>query len=247
MLLHLFSSVVVSLSSLVDLLTNPRDSVSSTSDSCHLSPDPSPLLCPTSTSEDAALVEPPAARRKMGSLAFLFLVLLPLSFPGFIHQSVLLVSGDVDLIQNTCKSTKYYDLCISSLKSDPTSLKADTRGLATIMVGIGMVNATGTYSYLSSQLLSTANDTLMKKVLKECADKYLFAKEAFQASLHELSSEHFDYAYMHVTAAADYPNACQHGFKRYPGLVYLSELARREEELKHLCDVALGIIDLLDW
>lgn len=83
--------------------------------------------------------------------------------------------------------------------------------------------------------------------MRECADKYAFANDALQNSVQDLSSELYDYAYMHVMAAADYPNACRNAFKRYPGLVYPQELAVREEGLKHICDVVLGIIDALGF
>ncbi|WRX10026.1 Pectinesterase inhibitor domain - like 5 [Theobroma cacao] len=157
------------------------------------------------------------------------------------------VNGDADLIRKTCKTTKYYDLCVSSLKSDPTSLNSDTKGLATILVGVGMANATATSTFLSSQLLSTTNDTILKKVLKECSDKYAHAGDALQASVRDFESESYDYAYMHVMAAAEYPNACHNAFRRYPGLVYPREIVRREEGLKHICDVVLGIIDHLGF
>ncbi|KAA8531056.1 hypothetical protein F0562_005765 [Nyssa sinensis] len=115
------------------------------------------------------------------------------------------------------------------------------------MVGIGMTNATATRTYLSSQVLSTTNDTLMKKVIKDCANKYSYANDALQAALQDLAADSYDYAFMHVTAAVDYPNACHNAFKRYPGSAYPSELALREDALKHICDVVLGIIDLLGW
>lgn len=156
-------------------------------------------------------------------------------------------SADSSLIQKTCKTTKYYALCMSSLKSNPTSLSADAKGLAAIMVGIATANATATSSYLSSKMLSSANDVNAKKVLKECADKYGYAGEALQASLQDLAAESYDYASMHITAAADYPNACHNAFRRYPALAYPPELARREDALKRICDVVLGIIDNLGW
>ncbi|XP_010245832.1 PREDICTED: cell wall / vacuolar inhibitor of fructosidase 2-like [Nelumbo nucifera] len=183
----------------------------------------------------------------MGSLGFLFLVLLPLSFPQLFFQqsSVLLVRGDAKLIQRTCKSTKHYDLCLSSLRSNSSSLKVDTKGLATIIIGIGMANATDTYSYLSSQLLSNTNDTALKTVLKGCADKYSYANDALQGALQQLALDSYDYAYVQVSAAVDYPNVCHNAFKRYPGLTYPPELALREQALESVCDVASGIIDLL--
>lgn len=183
---------------------------------------------------------------QMGSPIFLFIILLSLAIA---HHPELVVNGNMDLIQKTCKITKYYDLCVSSLEPNASSTKAaDTKGLALNMIGVGMANATATSSYLSSQLLSTTpNDTALKKALKEYADKYTYAANALQDSVQDLTMESYDYAYIHVIGASDYPNACHNAFRRYPGLSYPSEIARREDGLKHICDVVLGIIDHLGW
>ncbi|KAI9074814.1 hypothetical protein K1719_043238 [Acacia pycnantha] len=157
------------------------------------------------------------------------------------------VKADTKLIRQTCKNTKYYNLCYSSLKSNPTSPNADPKGLARIMVEVGRENATATSSYLSSKLVGPSNDTVLNRVLKECSEKYGYASEALQASLQDLNNEEYDYAYVRVTAASDYPNVCHNAFKRYPSLVYPSDISRREKDLKNICDVALGLIDNLNW
>jgi len=173
----------------------------------------------------------------VSKILFLFLLL---------HlQPQALVKGDATLIKKTCKNTNHYDLCFSSFKSDPSSTNADPKGLAVIMVGIGMANATSTSLYLSSQLLGTAEGST-KRVLKECAEKYSYANDALQASAQDLANEAYDYASVHITAASDYTNVCHNMFKRYQGLVYPPELARREDDLKRICDVALGIVENLD-
>ncbi|KAL3646997.1 hypothetical protein CASFOL_009169 [Castilleja foliolosa] len=171
----------------------------------------------------------------MTSSLFLLSIILFFSF----HH---ILSTNPDLIQQTCKTTKHFDLCESSLKSDSSSPKADTIGLALIMVKLGMANATATTAYLSSQMQTAKNDTA---VMKECADKYAFAREALERSVQDLSDEFYDYAYMHVMAAADYPVSCRITFKRYGGVAYPHELAVREDGLKQICDVVLGIIDSL--
>ncbi|KAL3844736.1 hypothetical protein ACJIZ3_002139 [Penstemon smallii] len=177
----------------------------------------------------------------MGISWFMFIfIILSTSF-----DPTLSARSNSNFIKKTCKNTKYYDLCVSSLKSDASSPKADTKDLALIMVKVGMTNATATNSYISSQILSVTNDTVMKKVMKECADKYGSAYDAFQKSVEDLSAEMYDYAYMDVMAAADYPNACHNSFKRYPSMIYPQELALREDGLKHICDVVMGIIDAL--
>ncbi|GMH25117.1 hypothetical protein Nepgr_026960 [Nepenthes gracilis] len=188
------------------------------------------------------------------SLAFLLLCLLFLmadhSAPLLAVVLFLLCStlnaGD-DLIESTCKATKFHDLCVSSLRSDPSSSQADMKGLTIIMLNIGIANASETYSYLSSQLLRSggSSDGVLKKVLKLCAEKYSSAKDSLQSAIQDLSAENYDYASVHILAAADYPNVCRNSFRRYPGLSYPSELGRRESGFQRICDVALGILDLV--
>ncbi|KAF5204225.1 Cell wall / vacuolar inhibitor of fructosidase [Thalictrum thalictroides] len=181
----------------------------------------------------------------MGSVAAIFILLL--SIAHLTPPSHLFVSGDIKLIHNTCKKTTYYNLCMSSLKSSSSSLKADIKGLAVIMIGIAMKHANQTTTYLSSQLLSNTNDVVIKKVVKDCADKYSLAIESLQESLQQLDLMSSDYASLQVSAAKDYPNVCHNEYRRFAGLAYPIELAHREEKLEHMCDVALGIIDVLGW
>ncbi|GMN63887.1 hypothetical protein TIFTF001_032945 [Ficus carica] len=157
------------------------------------------------------------------STTLLFFLLFLLSFPHHHRHLLAAVAADTALIQQTCKTTKHYDLCVSSLISDPTSLQAsDAKGLAVIMITIGVANSTATSAYLSSQLPRSTSTTAAsdaaaaaakKAVLKECAAKYGYAAEALQASAQDLVAESFDYASMHVTAAADYPNSCHNAFR----------------------------------
>ncbi|KAL7090515.1 hypothetical protein ACP275_12G045800 [Erythranthe tilingii] len=177
----------------------------------------------------------------MGFSLFLFLSIF---FTSLFNP----ILSSSDLIQQTCKNTQYYELCVSSLKSDSSSSKADSaKGLALIMVRVGMANASATNSYLSSKMPSVANGSSMKKAMKECSEKYASANDALVNSYQDLSAEMYDYAYMHVMAASDYPNACRNAFKRYPGLIYPAGIALREDGFKHICDVVLGIIDTLGW
>ncbi|KAK9064058.1 hypothetical protein SSX86_017930 [Deinandra increscens subsp. villosa] len=174
---------------------------------------------------------------------FLPLLILTISFT---QNPTSFVNGDTNLIQKTCKTTKFYDLCISSLQSDSTSPQADTKGLAIILAKLAMANATNTNSFLSSNFLTkTTNDTITKSVLKQCADRYSAAGASLQSAVQDLGSELYDYAYMHVMAASDYANSCRNAFKRYPKLVYPPEIGGREEGLKRFCDVIMGIIDSL--
>uniref|UniRef100_A0A0D3E270 Pectinesterase inhibitor domain-containing protein n=1 Tax=Brassica oleracea var. oleracea TaxID=109376 RepID=A0A0D3E270_BRAOL len=152
----------------------------------------------------------------------IFLLLLILS------STLLSVKSNTTTIESTCKTTNYYDLCVSALKSDPRSPTADTKGLAAIMASVGMTNATATASYIAKNLTATANNTVLKKVLKDCSDKYILAADSLRLTIQDLDDEAYDYAYMHVLAAQDYPNVCRNIFRRAKGLVYPAEISRCE-------------------
>ncbi|CAO2817832.1 unnamed protein product [Amaranthus hypochondriacus] len=163
------------------------------------------------------------------------------------------VKCDEEFIKKTCKNTKFFNLCISSLKSDPTSSISDLKGLATIMINIGMANASQTYTYLSSQI-PTRSDHNTKVgvgvgvglgVFQFCASKYSLANDSLKSSLQDLGLDNYDYARMDVMGAADYTNVCHNAFKRLSGVTYPAFLKAREDGFNHICSIVLGIIDQL--
>eukprot|EP00262_Sarcandra_glabra_P017709 TRINITY_DN6158_c0_g2_i2.p1 TRINITY_DN6158_c0_g2~~TRINITY_DN6158_c0_g2_i2.p1 ORF type:complete len:182 (+),score=10.79 TRINITY_DN6158_c0_g2_i2:28-573(+) len=178
----------------------------------------------------------------MGPLGFLLLLSVYLSL--LIHQPSSFAHGGSDLIHRTCKNTEYYDLCIASLASDPRSVRSDVEGLAVIIVNLAISNATNMTSDVSG-LLKNSNDKVLLTLLSACADKYSDAVTALHASIYAMQSESYDYAYIDVSAAAEYPHTCHDMFKQHPHLRYPLELALVEDALEHLCGIALGIIDLL--
>ncbi|KAL1215427.1 Cell wall / vacuolar inhibitor of fructosidase 2 [Cardamine amara subsp. amara] len=164
---------------------------------------------------------------------------------AFSSSALISAKSNTNIIQSTCKTTHYYNLCVSILKSDPRSRTADTKGLAAIMVGVGMTNATSTATYISGNLIAATHDPVLTKVLQDCSDKYTLAADSLRLTIQDLDHETYDYASMHVLAAADYPNVCRNIFQRAKGFVYPAEIRGREESLKRICSVSSGIIDRL--
>ncbi|XP_052520018.1 uncharacterized protein LOC128071095 [Budorcas taxicolor] len=64
-----------------------------------------------------------------------------------------------------------YNLCVSSLKSDPRSLNADTKGLGHIMFEISLAKAKDNLSQVQI-LLQGVTDPDLKRLLNECLDEY---------------------------------------------------------------------------
>ncbi|KAF8775284.1 hypothetical protein HU200_004690 [Digitaria exilis] len=157
------------------------------------------------------------------------------------------------LVQSTCNSTSFYDICIATLAADPSSSTADVPGLCAIAVSTAAASASGTASFLANASDGAAVPEAERALLRTCAGKYASARDALQAARVSLAEQDYDYAFVHVSAAAEYPSVCRTLFRRRqqqqrPGsgkTMYPPELAKREEALKRLCSITLDIISLL--
>ncbi|KAF8712616.1 hypothetical protein HU200_028372 [Digitaria exilis] len=156
------------------------------------------------------------------------------------------------LVRSTCNSTTYPDLCVSALGADPSSATADVRGLSAIAVSAAAANASGGAATAAALANGTApeasansGDATVLALLRTCAAKYDAARDALAAARESIAAEDFDFAAVHVSAAAEYPQVCKTLFRRQRPGQYPAELAVREEALGHLCSVALDIIALV--
>lgn len=154
------------------------------------------------------------------------------------------------LVQSTCNSTSFYDLCIDALAADPSSSTADVPGLCGIAVSAAAANASATASFLSNSSDAAATPDADRALLRTCAGKYAAARDALLAARVSLGEQAYDYAFVHVSAAEEYPAVCRTLFRRRQqqhraSRPYPAELGKREEALRRLCTIALDIISLL--
>ena len=160
------------------------------------------------------------------------------------------------LVRSTCNSTTYYDLCVSALGADPSSATADVRGLSSIAVSAAATNASGgaataaalangTAAASNAQAAPATADPAVQALLRTCAAKYGQARDALSAARESIAAQDYDFANVHGSAAAEYPQVCKALFRRQRPGQYPAELAAREEALRQLCSVALDIIALL--
>lgn len=140
-------------------------------------------------------------------------------------------SAAAALVRATCNSTTYPSLCVSA---------NDTTGTAQGGAAGGDAQAAA-------------------MVMRTCAGKYGEARDALAAARGSIEERDYDYAAVHVSAAAEYPRVCRALFFRAqrrqssssspapaPVATFPAELATREAALGQLCSVALDIIALLN-
>ncbi|RLN23327.1 cell wall / vacuolar inhibitor of fructosidase 2-like [Panicum miliaceum] len=157
------------------------------------------------------------------------------------------------LLQSTCNSTSFYDVCIAALAADPSSSTADVPGLCAIAVSAAAANASGTATFLANASDAAATPETDRALLRTCAAKYAAARDALLAARASLAAQDYDYAFVHASAAAEYPAVCRTLFRRRQQrpsasrttATYPPELAKREEALRRLCTITLDIISLL--
>ncbi|KAF0899621.1 hypothetical protein E2562_020810 [Oryza meyeriana var. granulata] len=153
------------------------------------------------------------------------------------------------LVRATCNSTAYYDICVAALAADPSSSTADVRGLSAIAVSVAAANASGAAQAAAALANATGTaalaDGTVQALLRTCAAKYGDARDALAAAKDSIAQQDYDFASVHVSAAAEYPQVCKTLFRRQRPGDYPAELAAREDELNKLCSVALDIIALL--
>lgn len=143
------------------------------------------------------------------------------------------------LVESTCNSTTFYDICVAALAADPSSSTADVPGLCAIAVSAAAANASATASILLANVTSASSSALL---LRSCAAKYANARDALLAARLSVLEQAYDYALLHVSAAAEYPTVCRTLFRSSS---YPASLANREEGLHRLCTITLDIISLL--
>ncbi|RDX94088.1 Cell wall / vacuolar inhibitor of fructosidase 1, partial [Mucuna pruriens] len=96
-------------------------------------------------------------------------VVVMISIPGSHCRA--LVPNDEKLIENTCKKTPNYSVCLQSLKASPGSSSADVTGLAQIMVKVMKAKANDALRRIH-ELQRVGSGPQERKALSSCADKY---------------------------------------------------------------------------
>ncbi|XP_015867162.2 cell wall / vacuolar inhibitor of fructosidase 1-like [Ziziphus jujuba] len=175
------------------------------------------------------------------STAYIFLFHIFILLPFLAQSSILPQEEPNDLIKKTCKKTPHYDLCISSLESNPQSSNADLNGLAMIMVNIVLSNTTSTLDYIQA-LLKQAPEPQLQRALANCAELYIpVVKYSLPQAIEALIRGHFGFANFGISDAAKEADACE---KAFSGSTK-SPLTDMNSIVHDLSDIATAIINAL--
>ncbi|KAL5541494.1 hypothetical protein UlMin_009204 [Ulmus minor] len=121
-----------------------------------------------------------------------------------------------NLIQQTCKKTPNYDLCVSTLRSDSRSSNSDVVGLALIMVDF--VGAKAKETMKNIKLLLNKNPGNKKKALSSCADNYRAVIEGdIPEAIQALKTGDYKFAEQGTNDVSKEADSCEDNFQgSYP-------------------------------
>ncbi|CAI8610779.1 unnamed protein product [Vicia faba] len=77
-----------------------------------------------------------------------------------------------DLVDDMCKKTPNFDLCSSTIHSNPQAGKSDANGIAVIMVNGILQSVTNTLSFIQGLVKETKDPELQRKYVS-CAETYI--------------------------------------------------------------------------
>ncbi|OVA13436.1 Pectinesterase inhibitor domain [Macleaya cordata] len=188
---------------------------------------------------------------------FVFLVYssLTLAFIFFLHGATarpmvathIDIEKDDDLIKKTCKKTDYYDLCVSSLKSDARSSTktADLNDFVMIFIDLAMSNASETYGFLN-KLIDNTTDYALQLAIRDCT---VFYDKGYQILRNAQLITNYEVLYNEVGRAKDeaavsceniFHSGAKDDHRKTPMVV-----TKRNELFEHLCLINQSIINLL--
>lgn len=171
----------------------------------------------------------------MRSLKLTALLVIPIILAKYVFRD------KVDLIDSTCKKTLYPDLCLSSLRSHPSSSAADAKMLAGIMLNLTMANATDILKEIQ-KLQSKATDSVIEKGLQMCYGFYYSAaRDDIPNAIKYVNSGSYAIALDYVQSAIEKPHLCEQTFFQGPE-IRRSPLIDRSNDVLYLTIVVQNII-----
>ncbi|CAL5199014.1 unnamed protein product [Lathyrus oleraceus] len=107
------------------------------------------------------------------SMSFFQIILFSCFFLQ-LTQSSTQMNGAVldDLVDDICKKTPNFDLCSSTIHSNPQAAKSDANGIAVIMINGILQSVTNTLSFIQG-LVKETKDLELQRKYAICAETYI--------------------------------------------------------------------------
>ncbi|KAG8657162.1 hypothetical protein MANES_03G045700v8 [Manihot esculenta] len=152
----------------------------------------------------------------MASLKIFNSVLVFLAIMGTCGSTRLQFPGDnnsEDFISTSCSHTLYYQVCASTLRSDPRSKTADLQGLARIALNISKSYGVATVAHIGDLKSEATGNESLSSCLDECREEYSEAVENLEDVVEALNARSLENVKTLVSSAMTYSDTCEESFE----------------------------------
>uniref|UniRef100_M1DDW9 Invertase inhibitor n=1 Tax=Solanum tuberosum TaxID=4113 RepID=M1DDW9_SOLTU len=148
-----------------------------------------------------------------------------------------------DLIDDVCKKSDDYKLCVNSLRADPRSSSADKKGLAHIMLQLSLAKANVIYNQ-TLILLKKPMESILKQCIQICRDNYVLAVLDISNAIKYLDENDLDMAKSEATIAIECPVTCEDSFTEWRP-IRKNPFKKENDDFLHFNHVMLNLLDPL--
>lgn len=146
-----------------------------------------------------------------------------------------------DLISTTCDQTPNYNLCITTLKKDPRSRKADVAGLGMIMIEAAEEKANATVELINK--VGSESSSVVKNALMECRENYkVLLKSNIPKAIQFLKRNEKFAAESAMAASAIEADGCEKSLKSSKSTTSQLIIIEMNEAVYDLSNIARSII-----
>ncbi|KAI5655866.1 hypothetical protein M9H77_33053 [Catharanthus roseus] len=148
-------------------------------------------------------------------IVIFFLILLSRSHDAL--PSSHRMKKDVALINEACKKSKDFDLCLSILKRDPNSGKTNIECLAIIVLEYAIEKTKETIK-LVNKLGANTTDKVLKVCFEGCATEYgsdLSVIYHCQTSINAIKKKDYEFAQANIEWALENESSCENCFSEF--------------------------------
>ncbi|KAK6803071.1 hypothetical protein RDI58_000855 [Solanum bulbocastanum] len=113
-----------------------------------------------------------------------------------------------DLIEDVCRTSRNFKVCIDALRSDPKSSSADKKGLVRILLQQYLRKTKSIYNEIVS-LLEQAKESVLIQCLQVCKENYDLSIDNAETTIKDFDANDFPGARSSAADVASAPNTCE--------------------------------------
>ncbi|XP_049387847.1 cell wall / vacuolar inhibitor of fructosidase 2-like [Solanum stenotomum] len=144
-----------------------------------------------------------------------------------------------DLIEDVCRTSSDFKVCINALRADPKSSSADKKGLVRILLQQCLTKAKNIYNEVAN-LLEQAKEHVLIQCLQICKENYDSAIDVATTAIKDFDANDFFGAKITVSAVVSCADTCEESFTEPP--IRTSPTKSKSEDLMNFVGLTLSLV-----